>query len=124
MSALLDAALVHHAEGRPVIAVDQNKRPYSKWKHLFTQSQSEEEVREQFANGAQGLAIVLYPACNFVVLDHDGQHAKDAWEDQTGIILPETARNISRSGYDHLYFKMPLGDFFHLKRKVRLAKAD
>ena len=116
-SPILEAALAHHAEGRAVIAVGQNKKPYHKWKHLFTRPQTEAEVSQEFANGAHGLAMVLYPACNYAVVDRDGLHAPECWRLKTGIELPETARNITRSGSDHLYFTMPPGDFSHFSAR-------
>src|SRR5262249_40230516 len=41
----------------------------------------------------------------------------------TGIELPETARNATRSGGTHLIFRMPAGEISDFKRKVRLVKA-
>jgi hypothetical protein len=120
---LLDAALLHHAEGRRVIAVNSEKKPYRNgWNDFFSRPQTEDEVQQQFSNGAHGLALVLYPACQFGVLDRDGKHAKEAWQ-TTGIELPETARNISRSGYDHLFFRMPDDAPKGLKRGIRLVEA-
>jgi DNA repair protein RadA/Sms len=120
---LLDAALLHHAEGRRVIAVNSEKKPYRKgWNDFFTRSQTEKEVRQEFSNGAHGLALVLYPACSLGVLDHDGPHAKEVWQ-TTGIELPETARNISRSGYDHLFFRMPANTPSGMRRSIRLVEA-
>ena len=81
------------------------------------------ELRQQFSNGAHGLALILYPGCPLGVLDHDGTHAKEAWQ-TTGIELPETARNISRSGYDHLFFRMPANTPARLKRGIRLVEAS
>ena len=121
--ALLDVALSHCAEGRPVISIKPDKRPYRKgWDQYFTRSQTEKEVRQEFSNGAHGLAVVLHPACPFGVLDYDGPHAIEAWQ-ATGIELPETARNISRSGYDHLFFRMPANTPAGLKRAIRLVEA-
>ena len=60
MNNLLEAALFHHSKSRPVVAVDQNKIPHYRWKHLFTDPQTEDEVRWQFGNDAHGMALVLY----------------------------------------------------------------
>jgi hypothetical protein len=123
-TALLDAALLHHAEGRRVIAINSQKKPYRNgWNDFFSRPQTEDEVQQQFSNGAHGLALVLYPACPLGVLDHDGKHAKEAWR-TTGIELPETARNVSRSGYDHLFFRMPDSTPRGLKRGIRLVEAS
>ena len=120
---LLDTALYHHEAGRKIISITEHKRPYTDgWNCYFTEPQSEAALRQQFVNGAHGLALILWPACNFVVLDFDGKHARDAWH-QTAIDLPNTARVITRSGGEHLYFRMP-SDPPELKRKVRLVKAD
>ncbi len=122
MSELLEAGLFHHSHGCAVVAVKRDKKPYREgWNQYFTRRQSEEEVREQLANGAFGLAMVLYPASPFAVLDFDGIHARDAWA-RTEIELPETARMITRSGGEHLYFRMP-DEVPELKRKVRIVKA-
>ncbi len=124
MNTLLDAALSHHAEGRRIISVKADKKPYLKgWDNYFERSQTEEELRQQFRNGAHGLALVLYPACSLAVLDYDGPHAKAAWE-STWIDLPETARNISRSDGDHLFFRMPANAPQGLKRGIRLVEAS
>ena len=66
--------------------------------------------------------MVLWPASPYAVLDFDGPHAEAAWQ-STNIELPETARNITRSGGQHLYFRMP-GEAPELKRNVRLVKAS
>ena len=122
MNSLLEVAFSHHAEGRRIISVKQNKRPYLiGWDEYLERQQTEAELRQQFSNGGYGLALVLHPACPFGVLDHDGKHAKEAWQ-TTGIELPETARNISRSGYDHLFFRMPANTPPELKRGIRLVE--
>lgn len=118
-----EAALSHQHEGRSVIAVNRDKRPYHEgWNKYFTHPQTEQEVEEEFSNGSDGIALILYPSCQLTVLDFDGPHADEAW-DKTQIELPETARFRTRSGGKHLYFIMPSGtpDF---KRKVRIVKAD
>jgi AAA domain-containing protein/primase-like protein/bifunctional DNA primase/polymerase-like protein/helix-turn-helix protein len=122
-NSLLATALFHHSEGRPVIAVTKDKRPYrERWNEYLTRQQTEEEVRREFVNGTHGIAVVLYPACPYVVLDFDGLHAEAAWQ-STGIKLPDTARNVTRSGGVHLIFRMPAGDLPEVRRKVRLVKA-
>jgi len=124
-SCLLQAALAYHAMGYPVIAVTKSKRPYDEgWNTYFARKQTEVEVRKQFSNGAYGLAIVLWPASPNAVLDFDGPHAREAWR-QTGIELPATARMITGSGGEHLYFWMSEGELPEkLKRKIRLAKIE
>jgi putative DNA primase/helicase len=122
MNELLEAALSHHDEGRSVIAVNQDKRPYHQgWNQYFTRAQTEEEARQEFANGADGIALILYPSCVFCVLDFDGPHADDAWA-STGIKLPPSARIKTRSGGKHLYYRMP-ADAPQFKRAVRIVKA-
>ena len=122
-SALLDAALTHVAHGRAVIAVTKNKTPYHKgWNAYFTRRQSEEELNREFSNGAHGIAMVLWPACPYVVLDFDGPHAEEAWQ-KMNIELPATARNRTQSGGTHLFFKIPPKLKFEIKRKIRLVKA-
>src|SRR6266478_8358646 len=97
ISHLLAAALEHHASGRAVIAVRQNKKPYRDgWNDYFKRAQTEAEVRTHFSNGAYGIAMVLWPASPYGVLDFDGKHAQEAWNSM-GTKLPETARNFSRS---------------------------
>ncbi len=124
MSDLLQAALAFHAEKLAVIAVTRDKIPCREgWTRYFEKSQSEEEVRELFSNGAYGIAMVLWPATPYAVLDFDGIHAEEAWR-STGVVLPDTARNRTRSGGKHLYFRMPQKIDFELKRKVRLVKAQ
>lgn len=124
MNPIIEAALIHQHEGHSVIAVDRNKKPYHEgWNQYFTHHQTEEEVRHEFSNGADGIALILYPSCQYVVLDYDGPHADDAWE-KTNIELPDTALNKTRSGGKHLYFRMPAGPLPIMRRKVRLIKAD
>jgi Primase C terminal 1 (PriCT-1)/Protein of unknown function (DUF3987)/Bifunctional DNA primase/polymerase, N-terminal len=121
---LLEAALSHHSEGSPCIGVTKDKKPYHEgWAEYFHRQQTREEVEKEFSNGAHGVAVVLYPACQYVVLDFDGPHAQAAWQ-LTKIELPETARNITRSGGMHLIFRMPASELPELKRKVRLVKAQ
>ena len=92
MSPLLQAALLCFEAGQPVIAVRENKVPYrSGWNRYFKEPQTEDEVREEFSNGAWGIAKVLYPACSDVHLDFDGPHAEKGLKD-AGVVLPQTAR--------------------------------
>jgi Bifunctional DNA primase/polymerase, N-terminal len=122
-SALLDTALTHVAHGHAVIAVTKNKTPYHKgWNGYFTRRQSEEEANREFSNGAHGIAMVLWPACPYVVLDFDGPHADKAWQ-KMGVELPATARNRTQSGGIHIFFKIPPKLKFEIKRKIRLVKA-
>ena len=122
MHPLLEAALFHHDEGRSVIAVNQNKRPYHDgWNQYFTRAQTEDEVKSEFSNGADGIALILYPSCSFCVLDFDGPHADDAWK-TTGIPLPESARMRTRSGGKHIYYRMP-AESPQFKRAVRIVKS-
>ena len=123
MNPILEAALLHHAEGRSVIAVNQDKRPYHEgWNSYFAHKQTQEELDREFSNGSHGLALILYPSCQFCVLDFDGPHANEAWE-STGVSLPTSARIKTRSGGKHLYYRMP-ADVPQFKRKVRIVKAD
>jgi P4 family phage/plasmid primase-like protien len=123
MNTLLDVALSHHSAGCAVIAVRENKKPYREgWNEYFTREQTEAEVKEHFSNGAYGVAMVLWPASPYAVLDFDGIHADEAWR-STGIELPETARSTTRSGGKHLFFKMP-SEAPAFKRKVRLVKIE
>jgi putative DNA primase/helicase len=122
-SELLAAALHHHEAGRAIIAVNKAKKPYLRgWTEHFMRPQSEDELREQFSNGAYGAAMVLWPASPFAVLDFDGEHAREAWA-RTEIELPETARMFTRSGGEHLYFRMPAAAPV-FKRTVRIVHAD
>lgn len=119
---LLDAALAHNAHGHAVIAVTKDKAPHHKgWADYFERSQTEEEVRREFSNGTHGIAMVLWPASPYLVLDFDGPHAEEAWQ-SSGIELAETAQNRTRSGGSHHFFKMPPEVRFEIKRTVRLVK--
>ena len=124
MNDLLEVALNNSQSGRPCIAVKDGKTPYrSGWNKFFAQRQTEAEVRTEFANGAHGIAEVLFPASNYIHLDFDGPHAEEALR-ETGLALPETARIFTRSGYFHLVFKAShLFKNSQLSRKVRLIKA-
>ena len=120
----LNAALYHNSAGCPIIPVTQDKKPYFKgWKEYFCRQQTEQEVRRLLSNGAHGIAMVLWPASNYVVLDFDGPHAEEALR-ATAIELPETAVMKTRSGGTHHYFKMSPTHNFELKRRVRLIKAS
>jgi hypothetical protein len=128
---LLDAALAHHALGRPVIPVHQDKRPACPaWGQWRFRAQTEAEVLELFSGPAHGLAVLTWPASELVILDFDGPHAADAWE-RTGIPLPPTARQRTRSGGTHLGYLVPPDSprpgqeatEKELKRKVRLVTA-
>src|SRR5262245_5333233 len=123
---LLKSALAYFEQGQPVIAVGRNKRPYRDgWADYFTRPQTEKEVKEQFSNGAHGIARVLYPACNYIHLDFDGEHSEKAWS-MTGIVLPETARFRTQSGSFHLVFTASqfLKNAKGLKRAVRIVESD
>jgi putative DNA primase/helicase len=126
VSELLEAALACFEAGQPVIAVRENKRPYrSGWNRYFKERQTEDDVREEFSNGAWGIAKVLYPACSDVHLDFDGPHAEAALV-KTGISLPETARQTTVHGW-HLIYKTSklLRDLMReskVKRKIRLIE--
>jgi P4 family phage/plasmid primase-like protien len=121
----LKAALSYFEAGQPVIAVQRDKTPYRDgWNEYLSRPQTEAEVKEHFANGVWGIARVLYPACENVVLDFDGEHAEEAWR-KTNIKLPKTARISTPSGGFHLVFKASA--FLKAsdpKRKVRIVEAD
>ena len=124
MCSLLGAALYHHGQGCAVLAVSEKKVPYHKgWDRWFSEPQTEQEVREEFANGAYGLGLLMWPGSQYTVLDFDGGHAEATWQ-ATGIELPETAKNYTRSGWFHLIFRMPAEGVPGLKRKIRLVRAD
>jgi DNA repair protein RadA/Sms len=124
MKNLLETALACF-EVSPVVGVGANKAPrHAGWAQFFERQQTESEVRRQFSNGAWGIARVLYPACNYVVLDYDGAHAEEAWS-KTKIVLPETARIRTQSGGHHLIFTA--SEFLRssrIKRGVRFISAD
>ena len=124
MNTLLEVALNNSQSGRPCIAVKNNKRPYrAGWNKYFTQRQTEEEVKAEFANGAYGIAEVLYPASDFIVLDFDGPHAEQA-QARARIELPDTAKIFTPHGY-HLYYLA--SEYFKQSkssRDVRLIKSD
>lgn len=118
---LLDTALEHHKASRAVVSITRDKVPTVKgWNRWFREQQTERQVKELFSNGANGIAILTWPATDFAVLDFDGEHAVEAWK-QTNIELPDTARNFTPSGGVHLIFK--LDDATGLSRKVRIVKA-
>jgi putative DNA primase/helicase len=127
---LLDAALAYFAQGRPVIAVrGDTKSPYRKgWNKYFDCAQTEDEVRDFFSNGATAMAKVLFPACNDVHLDFDGQHAIEAWR-KTKIKLPHTARMWTQTpGNFQLIFKASAllkesAALTEVKRAIRLVEA-
>ncbi|MDP2651988.1 MAG: phage/plasmid primase, P4 family [bacterium] len=120
---LLDAALFHHSQGCAVVAVSQKKVPYREgWGKYFTQAQTEAEVRELFSNGAFGVAMVLWPASRYGVLDDDGPHAEEAWA-AMGIERPQTAKHKTMHGGTHHFYLMPDIELpENLKRKIRLAE--
>ena len=104
MTELLNAALLCF-ETTPVVPIGSNKRPYrSGWNEYFSRKQTEDEVRELFANGVYGIARVLFPACQYCELDFDGEHGEDSWR-KTKIKLPETAKVWTPSGGHHLVFR-------------------
>jgi putative DNA primase/helicase len=121
----LSIALDYQRARQPVIAVGEDKSPYRRgWNEYFTRPQTEDEVKEQFSNGVWGIAKVLYPACNYIHLDFDGEHSEEAWF-KTGIVLPETARVETPSGGYHLIFKTSpfLRSATTLRRAVRIVEA-
>lgn len=127
MNDLLRAALQHHEAGRCVLSVRENKEPHcgKGWNRWFKESQSEDEVRGLFSNGAHGLAIIQYPASPIITLDDDGIHAQDAWR-KTGIELIPTAKSYTKNNGIHRVYRIPADTTLldRLKRKVRLVKAD
>lgn len=122
---LLDTALEWFAVGYPVIGAGQAKKPYRKgWNRFFREKQTEAEARDEFKNGAWGIGGILYPGSDYLHLDFEGKCARAAWK-QTGIALPETARNITQSGGEHLVFKASAllrESEIRVKRKVRLVE--
>jgi D5 N terminal like/Bifunctional DNA primase/polymerase, N-terminal len=112
-----------------VLSITPAKTPYdyeTGYDRWFTEPQTEDQVREIFSNGAYGIALMAWPASNLCVLDFDGRHAVETWE-KTGIVLPETARNFTQSGYFHLIFEMDtdaIPEGATLGRGIRLVKAD
>lgn len=128
---LLTAALSYHEKGCPVIPVDADKRPTCEtWGQWRWQAQTEPEVRRLFSRPAHGLAVLTWPASDLVVLDFDGPHAPRIWQEKTGIALPDTATNRTRSGGIHRLYRVPpetpqpTRDAAERgpQRKVRLAK--
>lgn len=129
---LLEAALGHHALGRPVIPVQPDKRPACEaWGHWRYERQSEAKVRKLFARPAHGIALLTWPGSELALLDFDGPHAAAAWE-EVGIPLPPTAQQRSRSGGKHRVYRVP-PDTPHpgreavereVRRKIRLAAAS
>jgi hypothetical protein len=126
---LRDAALFYHAAGLTVVPVDQEKHALVPWGHWRERRQTEAEVRALPWDRAHGLALLTWPALDLVILDFDGPHAEGAWR-QTGITLPETGTNRTRSGGTHLIFRVPDGtprpgaNGQGHRRKVRLVVAD
>ena len=123
---LLEVALSYFSTGQPVIAVRPNKKPYRRgWNKYFSQKQTEEEVREQFSNGVYGIARVNFPACAYLALDYDGEHAKEAWA-ATRITLPPTARISTPSGGEHLVFRQSrkLVEAAIVKRNIGIVVAN
>jgi Bifunctional DNA primase/polymerase, N-terminal len=123
---LLNAALACLSTNQPVIAVGPDKKPYrAGWNKYFSERQTEDEIREQFSNGAYGIARVNFPACLYLALDYDGPHAEQAWS-QTGIALPATARITTPSGGFHLVFRQSkkLVEAAILKRNVGIVVAN
>jgi putative DNA primase/helicase len=120
--ALLEAARRWRKIGYVVVGVGPSKVPYAAgWSRFFDEPQTAEQVNAEFANGTWGVAGVLYPACDFVHLDFDGTHARDAWE-KTGIELPETGKYRTRSGGEHLVYRASrLLRKTPIKRKVRIV---
>jgi hypothetical protein len=47
------------------------------WNGYFDRQQTESKVKEEFSNGAHGIAIMLWPASQHSVLD--GSHARAVW---------------------------------------------
>jgi hypothetical protein len=105
---LLDAALSYHALGRPVIPVQADKRPaceaWGRWRY---EAQTESEVQELFSRPVHGLALLTWPGSDLMVLDFDGPHAEQTWKEKTGIPLPDTATNRTRSGWVHRIYLTP-----------------
>jgi hypothetical protein len=63
---LFKAALAQNAQGRKVLAVKADKRPYGEWKSLQENPQSETDIEQIFNNGTRpwGLAVLLAPYAN------------------------------------------------------------
>jgi len=129
-SALLTAALHYHAHGLPVVPVGPDKKACATWGHWRKQQQTAEEVRSFPWDKLHGLALLTWPGSDCVVLDFDGPHARQIWEEQQGIPLPETATNRTQSGGTHLIYRVPertprpgVENGRDPRRKVRLVSA-
>jgi putative DNA primase/helicase len=121
---LIDGALSLHAKGCAVIAVRENKAPYREgWTRWLKEKQTEQEVRREFANGAYGLGVLMWPGSPYVALDFDGVHAEEAWK-SSGFEFIETARNVTRSGGVHLILRVPPDFTEDLKRQIRLVRVN
>jgi hypothetical protein len=127
---LREAAESYHGVGWNAIPVNVQKKPVvDEWGHWKNRRQTEAELQSLPWGRAHGIALILWPAADFVVVDFDGPHADEAWRG-TGIVLPETAKNHTRSGGTHLIYRMPesllgpdRGNGGGPRREVRLAKA-
>jgi|GEM_PF-1156173 archaellum biogenesis ATPase FlaH len=132
-SALRQAALHYHASGLPVVPVGLDKKACATWGYWRKQKQTEEEVRSFPWEKLHGLALLTWPGSDFIVLDFDGPHAEQVWQDKAQIPLPETAINHTKSGGAHRIFRVPAGAPHpgaweqgtgdDLRRKVRLVAA-
>jgi archaellum biogenesis ATPase FlaH len=127
---LLTAALEYHKQGWPVVPVGPEKAACATFKQWFRRPQTAAEARDFPWARLHGLALLTWPGSELLVVDLDGPHAAQAWQDEIGIALPETATNHTRSGGIHRVYRVPPGtsrpgtaDGADPRRRVRLAKA-
>ena len=108
----IDRALAYDALGWPVVPQRAGeKKPAVRWKEYQTQAPSQDDLHDWFVNRwpNAGMAVILGPVSDLLVVDVDGLAAHDELVSRLGQI-PVAPRVMSGSGDPHrfhLYFKHP-----------------
>ena len=110
-ASMLDVALAYRERGWSVVPQNPgDKHPSVRWKPFQERVPTEEELAGWFAQWPQaGLAVVLGPVSNLLVIDVDGTEAHEQLVERLGSmpVAPEAISGSHKPNRYHLFFRCP-----------------